>query len=75
MTDAAEICRVANEHFAENRFQEALDGYNLVLDVSPDQPAVHMNIGAALRGLGRREEALVALDKSLELDEKVPGAW
>lgn len=66
---------MANEHFAAGRFTEALDGYKLVLDVSPDQAAIHMNIGAALRGLGRREEALESLNKSIELDETVGAAW
>ena len=48
MTDMATICQVANEHFAAGRFEEALDGYNLVLETTPDQALIHMNIGACL---------------------------
>lgn len=70
MTEIVDICRKANEHFEAGRFEEALKGYNLVLEDHPDQAPIHMNIGATLRGLGKLEEALAAFDKCLELDPK-----
>ena len=75
MADAAEICKVANDHFTKGDFQQALEGYELVLDIHPDKAAINMNIGAALRGLGRHDEALAALEESLKIDESVASAW
>jgi len=50
------------------RYDEAVEAYRLLIDASPDDPALHLNIGYALEHLDRLDEALAALDRALELD-------
>ena len=52
---------------AAGRFEEAADAYRSLIERSPDDPALHLNLGYALEHLDRLDEALVSLDRALEL--------
>lgn len=57
----------ANKHFNAGRFAKALAGYDIALAYpGATDPVLQMNRGAALRSLGRHEEALSALDEAIE---------
>ena len=52
---------------AAGRFEEAADAYRSLIERSPDDPALHLNLGYALEHLDRLDEALASLDRALEL--------
>jgi tetratricopeptide (TPR) repeat protein len=49
-------------------WQQALEGFQGVLALNPNHPQSHGNMGICYAHLGRKQEALAALDKALELD-------
>jgi len=53
---------------AAGRFEEAADAYRSLIERSPDDPALHLNLGYALEHLDRLDEALTSLDRALELE-------
>jgi len=57
------------------KYEEALEAYDKVLEVDPNNAKEWYNKGYCLSELGRYEEALEAYDKSLELDPKLKIAW
>jgi len=52
---------------AAGRFEEAADAYRSLTERSPDDPALHLNLGYALEHLDRLDEAMASLDRALEL--------
>jgi tetratricopeptide (TPR) repeat protein len=52
---------------AAGRFEEAADAYRRLIELSPDDPALHLNLGYALEHLDRLDEALTSLDRALQL--------
>lgn len=53
-----------------HRSEEAEMCFHAVLEIDPAQPAAWCNIGVARADAGRREEALAALEKALQLDPR-----
>lgn len=53
---------------AAGRFEEAADAYRSLIERSPDDPALHLNLGYALEHLDRLDEALASLDRALGLE-------
>ena len=54
--------------FGEQRYEEALALYRTMLEIDPDSALTHSNLGATLYHLGRLEEALERIERSLALD-------
>ena len=54
--------------FGQREYAGALDLYRVQATLRPDSAAVHANIAVTLYSLGRREEALVSLQRVLRLD-------
>ena len=52
---------------AAGRFEEAADAYRRLIEDSPDESTLHLNLGYALEHLDRLDEALASLDRALEL--------
>jgi len=52
----------------DGRFEQAVCGFNLVLESQPGHVQSHGNLGLAYAGLGNRVGALRHLDKAIELD-------
>jgi tetratricopeptide (TPR) repeat protein len=52
----------------DGRFEQAVRGFNLVLESQPDHVQSHGNLGLAYAGLGDRVAAIRHLDKAIELD-------
>jgi Flp pilus assembly protein TadD len=49
------------------RFNEAVEQYEKALAIEPEHPAIHRNLGILLSEMGRNEEAIVHLRKTLQL--------
>jgi tetratricopeptide (TPR) repeat protein len=58
-------------YFHQGKFQEALDVANRAKTMDPKAPSSYCNAGQALFGLGRYDEALTDLSKSIEMDPTV----
>ena len=54
--------------FGRQEYEQALALYRAHANLIPDDPIVHANTGVTLYFLGRREEALVSLERALQLD-------
>jgi tetratricopeptide (TPR) repeat protein len=57
------------------RWDEAVGYFRAALAVRPQNPAVLVNLGAALEAKGDADEAVTALRQALTLDPKFAGAW
>lgn len=53
---------------AAGRFEEAAAAYRGLIERTPDDPALHLNLGYALEHLDRLDESLASLNRALELD-------
>lgn len=62
---------IFNEAYAAMRrmeWEKALSGFKKVLSMDPNHTQSYGNMGICYGALGKKQEALVALDKALELD-------
>lgn len=59
----------------ERRYEEAAKIYSDVLAKNPSDPQVYFLLGASKKALGKSQEALVAFQKAVELDENHQQAW
>ena len=59
---------------AMQRYEDAIAEYEKALEIDPNQPAVHRNLGILLARLGRNSEAILHLRKVLELVPNEPMA-
>lgn len=57
------------------RLEEALEDYAAVVEVDPDFPEHHFNVGNILRRLGRNEEAIEAYERALRRSPPFPEAY
>ncbi|MDP9862352.1 MULTISPECIES: tetratricopeptide repeat protein [Streptosporangium] len=57
------------------RLEEALADYAAVVELDPDFPEHHFNIGNILRRLGRDEEAVASYERALRLSPPFPEAY
>ena len=65
---------LAASYTQQKRYQEALDLYRTLSDLDPDDAETHVNVGAALHYLDRREEAVRSLERALALDPTLEAA-
>ncbi len=65
---------LANIRFNQQRYEEAHTLYRTLLQVRPASAQTHLNLGAALYYLGRREQALASFEQALSLDPHLPAA-
>ncbi len=59
---------LANIHFAEGNYEEALAAYRAMLEARPQDPSLHSSLAGTLGALGRYDEALEAIAVAVELD-------
>ena len=59
----------------QGQYEEAVKIYSDVLLKNPSDPQVYYLLGASKKGLGKSQEALLAFQKAVELDEKHQQAW
>ena len=62
-----ELLREATELQQSGKLEQAASDYRLLLQQYPNSLALHSNLGAALAGLGRYEEAIVEYERALKL--------
>jgi len=65
----------AKDHFdaafsimEQQHWQQAIDGFQTASALNPNHPQPHGNLGICYARLGRKQEALAAFDKALEID-------
>jgi len=73
-TNLANALTITGNNFSESdsrkameRYQEAIIEYEKALEIEPEQPAIHRNLGILLARLGRNDEAIAHLRKVLQL--------
>jgi len=59
---------IANDRFEKGEFGEAADIFTWITTVMPEMTLAHMGLGLAEAKLGKFEEAIVALEKCVELE-------
>ncbi|MBT5499033.1 MAG: tetratricopeptide repeat protein [Alphaproteobacteria bacterium] len=59
----------------EDRLQEAVDAYRAILTAEPENGAVMLNLGQALRRLGRAEESEALYRQATGQPASAAGAW
>ena len=65
---------LASEYLKAERWAEAADALGNVLRINPDYTAAHQMLGTALMSAGRREEAVGAWTRGVEVAQRT-GAW
>jgi Ca-activated chloride channel family protein len=65
-TASYQLVHEGNEHYVDQRFEDALGAYGRALELLPDDPSVTYNIGNTLHRLGRFEEAAIASAAAVE---------
>jgi serine/threonine protein kinase len=65
----------AHESLEDKDYSEALDLFNSVLELGPDDPDVRFNIATILKEQGKTEEALQEFEKVIVLDEENPQSY
>lgn len=62
----------ADRKKAMDRYEEAISEYEKALEIAPEHPAIHRNLGVLLASLGRNHEAIAHLQKALQLVPNEP---
>ena len=70
----AAIAAEADRKTAMERYEEAISEYEKALELEPQHPAIHRNLGLVLIRLGRYDEAVVHLQTVLRLVPNEPTA-
>lgn len=70
-----QILQQAIASHKEGKIEEAEKSYKKVIELKPDLPEVHYNLGIALRNLGRLDEAEKSYKKAIELKPSFPEAY
>ena len=65
--DAEALDRLALLRFREQNYEAAFGLYRSLLEINPDNPQTHSNLGATLYYLGRVKEALKSFEQALSL--------
>jgi Flp pilus assembly protein TadD len=72
--ESAIIAAEADRKAAMERYNEAVNEYEKALELEPQHPAIHRNLGLVLIRLGRHDEAIVHLRTVLRLVPNEPTA-
>ena len=73
-TQIVTLSTVALQHEMNERFSEALSEYEKLAAQFPDHAPLHKDIGRLRMKLGRPQEALMALQRAIELDPRLSDA-
>ena len=65
----------AIEYMQLGKHREAVDLFDKILEVIPDDPSTHVSRGHALRVLGENEEAICSYQKATDLNHTIGDAW
>ena len=66
--DREALDHLAMARFGQQRYEEALALYRIMIEIDPDNAVTHSNIGAALYQMGRLEQAQASIERALALD-------
>jgi tetratricopeptide (TPR) repeat protein len=69
------LAKLGDERFSERRYPEAVELYQKVLALDPNDIDTHNDLGLALHYLGRSNEALVVLKQGVEKNPKFQRIW
>ncbi len=69
------ILAAAHESLRDKDYSGALDLFNRVLEIDPEDPDVLLNIAIILKEQGKTEEALQEFEKVIALDEEDPRSY
>ena len=72
--DAEALDRLALLRFREQNYEAAFGLYRSLLEINPDNPQTHSNLGATLYYLGRVKEALKSFEHALSFDPELETA-
>lgn len=64
--NSAEYNAIANSHYDENRFDEAISVYQMAQVTAPDVPQPYFNAASAFAQLGELERSVAALNQALK---------
>ncbi len=74
--DLAEVCTAVAQIYLERReFEQAVDSYQELLALDPNNPAAQFNYGLALEALERYQEARVAFQAAVNQAPDLTEAW
>ncbi len=68
-TEFYRLFNIAADLGEKRQFGAAAEAWRKVLAISPDEPRAHNNLGVALAGIGKRDEAVAEYRRSLELND------
>jgi tetratricopeptide (TPR) repeat protein len=72
--DAPALDRLALVRIGQRQFAEALDLYDRLIAISPEDAQTHANRGATLYHLGRLDDAIASLERALALEPSLATA-
>ena len=64
-----------NELFDLGKYEEAIQCYDIAIEINPDFEEAYYNKGTALSDLGNKEEAIKCYDKAIELNPDLEKAY
>ncbi|MEI0490814.1 hypothetical protein R4J17_00020 [Brachyspira intermedia] len=70
ITDIEKYIQIADVYLKFNRFQNAIDYFDKIIEIDPNIPEAYLYRGISKEGLNRHEEALKDYNKSVEVDDK-----
>src|SRR3989344_6737584 len=73
--DIAAMSTTANQLLESGNYQDALTGYNKILESDSNNFNALFGKGVALGNLGRNEEALTAYENAIEIEPEEYGLW
>ncbi|MBK4730707.1 tetratricopeptide repeat protein [Oxynema sp. CENA135] len=65
----------ASDLLHEEAFEEALSGFDRVLEADPDNDRAWLERGVALANLGKHKEAIASYDRAIALNPSAAPAW
>ena len=68
--NAQEIWKKGVNLLEDEKYEEALDCFEKILAINPDDPDVWNKKGVTLRSLGRYDEAIESFNRALEITPK-----
>lgn len=74
VNDSARELARGKEALLAGEAEEALAAFHVALDMDPDNPEVHLNVGVASKLLGQLDEARAAFERCLALAPQGPHA-
>lgn len=73
--DAEQISRVADQFFAQKRYDRAAEAYLRLVELKPNDVEVYNNVGLVLHYLGRSADAANYLEQGTRVDPRYQRIW